>query len=134
MHRFRKSERQFFNFEINSLFSSDKGFLLFPLSVKYNFKESEAPKVKVLIISPKRYQKLSVNRNRVKRLIRESYRLSSNEIKDFAIRSKIDIVFSFSFVSYKMKDFNSINDVVCKSLNRIINELLETIENDNKTI
>jgi ribonuclease P protein component len=85
-----------------------------------------------VIVSPKKYQRLSVSRNRIKRLIREAYRLNNHEIKDFALGNKINIYFSFSFVSQQMVEFDKINFVVFKSLTKIINELKQKIENNNQ--
>lgn len=132
MYRFPKSERLCSKIEIAKLFSCKDGFLHYPLSVKFLLKESQSPKVKLVIVSPKRYQRLSVSRNRIKRLIREAYRLNNHEIKDFALGNKINIYFSFSFVSQQMVEFDKINFVVFKSLTRIINELKQKIENNNQ--
>lgn len=132
MYKFPKSERLCSKIEIAKLFSCKDGFLHYPLSVKFLLKESQSPKVKLVIVSPKRYQRLSVSRNRIKRLIREAYRLNNHEIKDFALGNKINIYFSFSFVSQQMVEFDKINFVVFKSLTRIINELKQKIENNNQ--
>lgn len=132
MYKFPKSERLCSKIEIAKLFSSKDGFLNYPLSVKFHVNESQSPKVKLVIVSPKKYQRLSVSRNRIKRLIREAYRLNNHEIKDFALGNKINIYFSFSFVSQQMVEFDKINFVVFKSLTRIINELKQKIENNNQ--
>jgi ribonuclease P protein component len=132
MYKFPKSERLCSKIEIAKLFSSKDGFLNYPLSVKFHVNESQSPKVKLVIVSPKKYQRLSVSRNRIKRLIREAYRLNNHEIKDFALGNKINIYFSFSFVSQQMVEFDKINFVVFKSLTKIINELKQKIENNNQ--
>lgn len=131
MYKFPKSEKLCSKIEITKLFSSKDGFLHYPLSVKYITKESQFPQVKVVIVCPKKYQKLSINRNRIKRLIREAYRLNNPEIKSFALENKIDIYFSFSFVSQQMIEFDKINFLVIRSLTRIIYELKQRIENNN---
>ena len=132
MYKFPKSERLCSKIEIAKLFSSKDGFLNYPLSVKFHVNESQSPKVKLVIVSPKKYQRLSISRNRIKRLIREAYRLNSQEIKDLSSGNKINIYFAFSFVSQQMVEFDKINIVVSKSLTRIINELKQRIENNNQ--
>ncbi|MFV0599174.1 MAG: ribonuclease P protein component [Bacteroidales bacterium] len=132
MYKFPKTERLCSKIEIAKLFSSKDGFLNYPLSVKFHVNESQSPKVKLVIVSPKKYQRLSISRNRIKRLIREAYRLNSQEIKDFSSGNKINIYFAFSFVSQQMVEFDKINIVVSKSLTRIINELKQRIENNNQ--
>ncbi|HBN06564.1 MAG TPA: hypothetical protein DD434_12365 [Bacteroidales bacterium] len=131
MYKFAKSERLCSKIEIAKLFACKDGFLHYPISVKFKIKESISPQVKLVIVSPKKYQKLSVNRNRIKRLIKEAYRLNNHEVKSFAIENKIDISFSFSFVSQQMVEFDKINSIVNKSLTRIIHELKQKIENNS---
>ncbi len=133
MFNFKKQERLCSTKEINNLFSSGNAFLHYPLSVKYIHKESPCPIVKVLIVAPKRYHKLAVSRNKIKRLIREAYRLNKLEINSFAKENNIEILFSISYVSQEIMTYNQISDVVKKSLKRIIKETKQKLEKDIQT-
>ena len=75
---FRKRERMVSNLLIETLFDSGKShsFSAFPLRAVYqttNRREGSAP-VQVLISVPKKRFHLAVDRNRIKRQIREAYR------------------------------------------------------------
>ena len=60
---------------MEQLFKSGKSFFVFPFKVFYDVTEQGAPyPAKVLISVPKRNFKKAVDRNRIKRLVREAYR------------------------------------------------------------
>lgn len=62
--------------QIKDLF--DKGTYLkgYPLSLQYAITKAEEPSVQVIFIASKRKYKRAVDRNRLKRVLREVYRLS----------------------------------------------------------
>ena len=69
MFHFKKIERLCGYSTVNDLFAKRESFLIYPLSIHYNITKDYQPKVRILIVCPKRYQKLSVNRNKIKRLL-----------------------------------------------------------------
>jgi ribonuclease P protein component len=73
---FKKSERLCSRSKIKSLFETSNSFAAYPIRLlwKKETTEETAPGVQVLISVPKRNIKKAVKRNRIKRLIRESYR------------------------------------------------------------
>ena len=78
-HTFRKAERLNSTKQIEALFKSGKSFVAYPLRAIYLIRKEErqdcAP-VNILISVPKKKFKRAVKRNRVKRLVREAYRLN----------------------------------------------------------
>jgi ribonuclease P protein component len=80
-YTFPKTERLCHQKKIQALFSSGNSFLIYPFKIVYLLhKEGEFP-IQLAISVSKRYSKRAVARNRVKRLIRESYRLNRNELQ-----------------------------------------------------
>jgi ribonuclease P protein component len=74
---FRKDKRISSQKEIDFLFSEGSSFCVFPLRVIYAKRKGFVDKgVSVLISVPKKKIKRAVHRNRMKRLIREAYRLN----------------------------------------------------------
>lgn len=134
MYKFKKQERLCSVIEIRKLFVCGENFLNYPFSVRYKIEEKSIfPQVQVVIVSPKRYQKLSVNRNRAKRLIRESYRLNKEEITKFAEENNIGIKISISLVSQNIPDYKTVNTKIQKILSNIIHKTSEIIENNNQS-
>ena len=86
-HTFNKAERLCRRNDFEQIFSQGAAFNRFPFRVywlKLNESTSTVP-VKIAISVPKRKIRSAVSRNRIKRLIRESYRLNkqilSNKLK-----------------------------------------------------
>ena len=135
MYKFTKQERLCSVIEIKQLFVTGENFLNYPFSIRYKIeRKSSFPKVQVVIISPKRYQKFAVNRNRAKRLLRESYRLNKEEITKLAKENNLVIKISISFISQNIPDYKSVNSTVQRILSNIIKKEKERIENNNQSI
>jgi ribonuclease P protein component len=96
---FRKAEKLCSQKEIDRIFSEGKSLSLSPFRLLYLETEAnENPPVKVLIAVPKKKLKLAVHRNRMKRLIREAYRMSKHKlIEVISVSGKhFDIAFIFT--------------------------------------
>lgn len=131
MYQFSKKEKLCNRTEIQNLFVKGQSFLVYPFSVRYNINVNDkSSKVQVLLLSPKRYQKLSVSRNRAKRLIRESYRLNKECIIQFAKEEALGINIAISLISKDLPLYNVVDESVKKILNRIITNTKKDIEKD----
>lgn len=118
MYSLTREERLRSFARIDTVFHSGESFMLYPLSVRYIVKSGNG-KVALLFACPKRYQKHAVKRNRIKRLMREAYRLNSSSIKDFALKNNIDIDFTMTYVSKETVDFVCMQNKVIEVLNRL---------------
>ncbi|MFA7080991.1 MAG: ribonuclease P protein component [Bacteroidales bacterium] len=133
MYQFSKKEKLCNRTEIQNLFVKGQSFLVYPFSVRYNINFiDKSSKVQVLLLSPKRYQKLSVSRNRAKRLIRESYRLNKDCIIQFTNKEAMGINIAISLISKDLPAYNVVDESVKKILNRIITNTIKDIEKDSQ--
>ena len=91
---FRKAERLCSKKRIEQLFAgSNHSFAAYPLRTIYmECAESKAP-VEVLISVSKRHFKHAVDRNRVKRLVRESYRKNKHILIDNLQGKRVSLAF-----------------------------------------
>lgn len=120
---FSKRERLTGTKRINHLFTEGKGFISYPLRVIYLLHEQNASaKCSILVSVPKKRIKKAVHRNRIKRLIRESYRLNKTLItnEDFGEKS-MDI--AFIYVKDNESNFQDIQKAMQKALNQIADQI-----------
>ncbi len=80
---FSKDERLTGKTNIDQLFNDGKSFTLFPFKVFYRLVEkNDEPFARVLIAIPKKKVKHAVDRNRLRRLVREAYRLHKSGLAE----------------------------------------------------
>ena len=97
-NKFTKKERINSLIRIEMLFKLGTSFFVFPLRIVVNASpSSNNGSVSILISVSKRTQKKAVNRNRVKRLIREAYRTQKSSITQYAIQNHLNIEIAFIF-------------------------------------
>ena len=116
---FTKSERLYLKKDIENLFAKGKSFLSFPLRIFYlqrTCNETDGG-VSVLVSVPKKRIRQAVNRNRIKRLVRESYRLNKNRL------SGQHLHIGFIYIDNEVKPYSDIE----KSIRRAF----EMIEKNN---
>lgn len=121
----KKEERLSSESRINDLFTNGKSFISFPLRCIYVRKldDTISPPVSIFISVPKRKIKVVPKRNRIKRLIREAYRLNKYQfIEILQSNEKIDIALLYlqnEPVSY-MEIENSLLKIAVKLRHHLI--------------
>lgn len=96
MKTFTKAERLSSKILIDKLIQSGKSFNSFPFRIVWlEVQESTVP-AKIVISVPKRLFKRAVDRNRLKRLIRESYRKNKTVLFDGIANKKIHLIFIYT--------------------------------------
>ena len=113
-HTFPKAEKLCSDSAINKLFTEGQSVSKFPLRAVYIPTESDLTHV-LISVSKKRF-KHAVDRNRVKRLVREAYRLNKQSL---TVPQKLDL--AFVFIGNKLPDYASITKSVTTILERISN-------------
>lgn len=122
---FSKSERLSSEILIKELFSKGSSFYLYPFKIFFHEKTNLSNTNQVLITVPKRSFKKAVDRNLLKRRIREAYRLRNNEcFRDLLI----DRAFSIGII-YTSKDKLAF-DIIEKKLILVFRRLLKNINEE----
>jgi len=98
-YTFKKAERISFQKEIDCLFKQGDAFISYPLRVVYlKQKPVSGAEVSVLIGVPKKRIKRAVKRNRIKRLIREAYRLNKTSLIQHVREKESGLLIAFLFI------------------------------------
>ena len=121
---FPKSERLSLKKDIDGLFDVGQSFISYPLRIVYLSDIGVDPSksgISVLISVPKKRVKLAVNRNRIKRVIREALRCNKSMITDFCCLNNIRLSIAFMYVSNDILSYSDIEKAIIKALKNIYN-------------
>jgi ribonuclease P protein component len=118
--RLPKSERLSSHKQIQNLFSGGKTFAIHPFVVKYSIIQGqEAENHQILVSVSKRNFKRAVDRNRIKRQIREAYRLNKHIIAGLPNKYAIAYIYTFK----EKIQFKNLENKLIECLSRLKNEL-----------
>lgn len=125
MNTFPKSEKLCGQLRIAALYKGGRRFVAFPMRVcflKIN-DSTEAPKV--LIWAPKSLFKHAVDRNHMRRLMREAYRLNNQPLLDFCAERQISLQLAFNYLDKEQRSQAEISAAMQKAIRKIIKQLSE---------
>jgi ribonuclease P protein component len=114
--------------QIEELFLNGKNFSVYPLRVTYQFLPSEETVVQVGVTAGKKYFKKAVDRNRIKRLIREAYRLQKNDLVETLKQKRQKGFLFFVYTDKTIASFSVITGAMSKALKRL-EKITEANEN-----
>lgn len=130
-YTFKKSERLNSKLIIDKLFAGgNSSMAVFPLRVVYmRVPADEAPDtmndvpVSILVSVPKKRFHHAVDRNRMKRLVREAYRTNKAILWNAMEGKDYKMAIAFVCITDKMPDYNLVRKSVTKALVRISEKL-----------
>jgi len=121
---FSKSEHLCGEKRITRLFTQGDAFIAYPLRVVFIIepRKDDEP-ASILVSVPKKRFKRAVKRNRLKRLMREAYRLNKQLILEKLNVKQLQIHLAFNYVSDNELDFIAIEKKMKISLGRLIDKI-----------
>ena len=126
-YTFKKDEKLKSRKTIEQLFKEGKSFSNFPFRVLLQFTDTaKAPIQTGFAVSSKHFKK-AVDRNRIKRLMREAYRLQKNELQSLLTHQQKQLAVFIIYVGNELPDYDFIfekTDHVLARLIKITNENL----------
>ncbi len=96
MKTFSKEERICGKITIDELVAKGKSFNSFPFRIVWLEVKESTVAVKVVISVPKRIFKRAVDRNRLKRLTREGYRMNKEILSESLKSKKVNVLFVYT--------------------------------------
>lgn len=112
---FKKAERLYKRDEFSLLFKKGKKVSAYPLRIIYLFKEfeeGETAPIKCAFSVPKRNHKKAVDRNFLKRRMREAYRLNRMALKEKLLKSEKQLLLTFVYTAKDLKNYKEIEDKI----------------------
>lgn len=105
--------------QIDALFAGGKTFMSFPLRVSYQLapiEEGEKSGIQIGVSASKRNFKRAVDRNRIKRLLREAYRLQKKDIVTFLQANNLKGYVFFIYVDKSLPTYTTVFEAMTKCL------------------
>ena len=120
---FGKEERLCSLKAIEELFASGERFSAYPLHVAYKQVESRAGLPLILFSVSKKRFKRSVDRNRVKRLMRESYRLNKQLFCEALGEKDYALNIAFIYINNTLLEYRQVEAGMKKAMTKIAEQL-----------
>ena len=106
--------------EIAAFYKSGKRFTSWPLRV--TFQEIPEEPTRVLVWAPKSLFKRAVKRNRLRRLMREAFRLNQDSLKPDNDSIKQNFLIAFNYIDKDEQSYSIIEKAVKKAMAKIKKE------------
>ncbi len=117
---------------IDKLFASGRSFWTYPFSVYYRvYNEEGGAACRMLVSVGKHYFKHAVDRNRLKRLVREAYRLNKESLVAAVNNAALHLDFALVYKSKEIADYKTVEAGVRQALSRIKESLEKSPSNSS---
>jgi ribonuclease P protein component len=113
---FGRKERLKSRKAIEALFTSGKSLSQFPVRAMYKMEPSTQPIVQVGVTASKRHFKKAVDRNRIKRLLREAYRLQKHSLLETSNNKGLNLHILFMYMDKTLPGFDTVKEAVSRCL------------------
>ena len=125
----KKEERIYLRSELNELFASRGSFVCYPFRVVYLEVPRQGLPLKMMVSVPKRRLKHAVDRNRIKRLTREAYRLTKKELVE-QIDPEVTLLIGFIYLKGRLSRYSTVQQAVEEAFKKLQPPTKEPVEDD----
>ena len=119
-YTFKKEEKLKSRKTIEQLFKEGKSFSVFPFRILWEIKEANSSSLQTGFAVSSKHFKKAVDRNRIKRLMREAYRLQKNDLQNHLTQQQKQVVVFFIYVGNELPEYPFIFEKTKAVLNRLI--------------
>lgn len=118
-HTFPREQRLRSKRQIDALFKEGKGGFVYPVRYVVLSRETADPEVRVLISVSKRYHKRAYVRNRLKRRVREAYRLHKEDLRELIRQRGESLWLALLYTTDQELDYRVIERAIVQVLDRV---------------
>jgi ribonuclease P protein component len=130
---FTKQEKLTGETVVTELFLHGASFIAYPVRVVWSASKSVySPSLKVLMSVPKKKLKHAVDRNRVKRLLRETYRLHKNELTTLVVEHGLQVRMAFVWIPTEVLDYVKVERKVKDAITKMQKLLILENQEENR--
>ena len=119
-YTFKKDEKLKSRKTIEQLFKEGKSFSNFPFRVLWKFTETKISTMQTGFAVSSKHFKKAVDRNRIKRLMREAYRLQKNDLQNQLKLQQKQLAVFFIYIGNELPEYEFIFDKTGAVLSRLI--------------
>ena len=127
---YNKKEKLKSRKQLQEIFTAGKTFTIFPVKIFFQFSDEQDSAVKAGVGVSKKYFKKAVDRNYIKRLLRETYRTEKIPLHNQLSTSNKKLKVFFLFVDGNLPEYILLQ----QKMNIIIDKLCVEVKNSNETI
>ncbi len=131
-YNFNKQEKLKSRKLIDKLFAEGKSFLVFPVKVVYMIVDEPMDfPIKIGVSASKKNFKTAVDRNRIKRLLRENYRLNKHPLHDCVTNNGKQVAVFFMYIDKNVPENSLLQKKMPLIIDKLIKALGETVSPNN---
>ena len=119
-----KSERLKSRKQIDQIFETGKKITLFPFRLLYRVEQGTGNVKAGFTVSSKNFPR-AVDRNRIKRLSRETYRLQKKDLETVVLTNDYGLHLFFIYTGREMVSYKKISEPLKKLLDKLVKVLYE---------
>jgi len=126
---FKKPERLTSKKAITFLFENGKSFFCHPFQIIWSFSETQLPSpAQVAISVSKKNFKSAVERNLIKRRIREAYRKQKHILYDYLKSANVNITFIIIYKDKQIAEYPVIYEAINKMIKMLISSAKKSLQ------
>lgn len=119
-YTFKKDEKLKSRKTIEQLFKEGNSFSNFPFRVLWKFTEARTSPLQTGFAVSSKHFKKAVDRNSIKRLMRETYRLQKNDLQNLLKQQQKQLAVFIIYIGNELPEYDLIFDKTTHVLNRLI--------------
>ena len=126
-YTFKKAEKLKSRKTIEQLFREGRSFSNFPFRILWKFNETSITPLQSGFAVGSKHFKKAVERNRIKRLMREAYRLQKNNLQEAVTQQQKHLAVFIIYVGNELPDYH----FIFEKMGHVINRLIKITDENN---